>query len=763
MQTDLLEGADTGHGRFDLGRGYSLHLPRGPRGTALLYHQSSFSKRVNLADKAERRIFVIELLQKNLNQTRLAEVLNVSRQTLHNYRESYRMFGVTGLLHGYSPSSSISQELQGRLHVSKRRPGSKARELEALGRAQKSEGVAQDELAWDGEARASFKLEESPIEEVLAGAQTSIEVDSNAYQPTIEEIPNETTSTTQTMSQGDLAGLAAAQAQASPDMAGAPATLLPFADNHAWQASRYAGIFPVLMVLMSQGQWMQRLLGLFGNAWHIFHVFALMALRNIRSIEQLKHERREEAGRILGFGTLPGRDKLWSWFYEAANMGRSAALLKSFFAHQIKNGAVGLRLWFTDDHLLPYTGQDKVHAAWSTQRSMPMPGQTNLVTCDEKGRVVYFEIQEGKGDLRAQILKLGEYARGQSLGMMPVQVFDREGNGMGFFSELVRSRTPFITWEKNANQVRLDALPEADFTHTVSVNATEYRLLEETKACTYHSVADPDSATLAPVHHFNLRRVVAWNQRTGHRVSVLCWDDGLGLSQEEVASGMLSRWGASENTFKHIQDRHPYHYRPGFSLSESEKQDIVNPQIKVLAQTIASVQAHLAKLYKKHTKTKPIANKDGSERTNSLHRRLTQAIAVSEAELKRLQSDKAQLPERIDVKDLADYRCFKTVDNEGKNLFDFVTSSVWNARRQLLDWLVESYASNNDRVDLLYAIFNCQGWIRSDEKWVVVRLEPLQQPARRYAQEQLCRKLIGLGARIPGGKWLRVEVGETPL
>jgi len=66
-------------------------------------------------------------------------------------------------------------------------------------------------------------------------------------------------------------------------------------------------------------------------------------------------------------------------------------------------------------------------------------------------------------------------------------------------------------------------------------------------------------------------------------------------------------------------------------------------------------------------------------------------------------------------------------------------------------------------VDLLYAILHCHGWIRSDRQWVVMRLEPLQQPARRSAQEQLCGKLSGLGAKIPGGKWLRIEVGDSPL
>jgi hypothetical protein len=121
------------------------------------------------------------------------------------------------------------------------------------------------------------------------------------------------------------------------------------------------------------------------------------------------------------------------------------------------------------------------------------------------------------------------------------------------------------------------------------------------------------------------------------------------------------------------------------------------------------------------------------------------------------------LPERVDVGTLTDYRSFKAIDNEGKNLFDFVTASVWNARRQLIDWLEASYAKDSDRVDLLYAILNCHGWIRSDGHSVVVRLEPLQQPARRAAQEQLCRKLTGLGAKISGGKWLRIEVGDSPL
>ncbi|MBK7955354.1 MAG: hypothetical protein IPK02_16200 [Candidatus Accumulibacter sp.] len=126
---------------------------------------------------------------------------------------------------------------------------------------------------------------------------------------------------------------------------------LPYADNHGWEASRYVGIFPVLLVLISQWQWMQRIFRLFGNGWRIFVVFALMAVRDIRSIEQLKHVRREEAGRLLGLGRLPALDTLWGWFHEVAGKSRAGTLLKEFFADQIRCGLVAVRLWFSDGHL----------------------------------------------------------------------------------------------------------------------------------------------------------------------------------------------------------------------------------------------------------------------------------------------------------------------------------------------------------------------------------------------------------------------------
>lgn len=738
IQPDLLAeepSAPDCSARVELGRGYALYLPHGPRGQADVYHRGSLSKRVNLRDKAARRLLVVELMQQGINQSRLATALRLSRQTLHNYRESFQEFGVHGLLHGYSPSRSKSEELQRHVHVHKRRAGTKARELEAMRRAKRARkrdaGGEQAALAWDE------PMEEAPLH-VLE-------------EPAIAET---------------LGATLAAAAPVAPASA-VDAGERPFAQDHDWEASRYAGAFPILMVLISQWQWLQRLLPLFGEGWRLFMVFTLMAVRNIRSLEQLKHARREEVGRVLGFGQLASVDTLWGWFHSVAKTGRSALLLKGFFADQLQRGLVGVQFWFTDGHLLPYTGEHKVHASYHTQRRMPTAGQTNLVTCDGRGRIVCFEIQEGKGDLRARVLVLGAYAHSQSPALMPVQVFDREGTGLEFFSALVAQNTPFVTWEKNADHQRFVAFDEQAFTDTLRLNDTDYRLLEETKTCCYAPEGEGEGEGgrehASSKHRFDLRRVVLWNLRTNHRTSVLCFDGGLALSPELIAAAMLSRWGASENTFKHIKERHPYHYHPGFALSESEKQDIANPEIKVLEQRIQARKRQLARLYKQQANTKPSSNRDATPRANSKHQRLAADIAHGEAELQQLRDDKAKLPERVDVTGLADYRSFQAIDNEGKNLFDFVTASVWNARRQLIDWLEDDYAKDSDRVDLLYAILHCHGWVRSDEQWVVVRLEPLQQPARRHAQEQLCRKLTGLGAKIPGGKWLRIEVGDSPL
>jgi len=197
-------------------------------------------------------------------------------------------------------------------------------------------------------------------------------------------------------------------------------------------------------------------------------------------------------------------------------------------------------------------------------------------------------------------------------------------------------------------------------------------------------------------------------------------------------------------------------------MVDSERQIIANPEIKEKDGLIKKSKKVLDTLYKKLASTKQVLKKDGTPRDNSAHERIKKEIDGNKADLSKLMEEKKHLPEKIDVSTLEDYRSFKKIDNEGENLFDFVMTSAWNARKQMIDWLRPFFNVENELVDLFYAISHCHGWIKNTEDEVVVRLEPLEQQKRWRAQEQLCRKLSGLCVRTTNNKFLRIEVGEAP-
>lgn len=680
--------------QFELDLGLNLEVidRRGKRAiTVILYRQGVFIKKVDLSDAVARRLFIVETVELGAGKSRLATALGISRQTIHNQIEIKKHFGPEGVIQGYNPEASKSKRQQRQLHQQGRSCGNRSVEVAKIRAQERQEHEAKQlKLAF------SFPSGQQRVQ----GAEQL------------------------------------------------------FSEEHDWEKSRYAGTFLYMMTLAKQWNWLELVMGYFGSAYKIFMVFVLMATANIGSIEQLKNVRLREAGIVLGIKRIPSRPKVWEWFYSAAQQRVAQFLLADFFRYQIRAGLVGTWLCFCDGHLLPYTGKHQVRSAYNTQRRMPVPGRTNMVSCDGSGRVVDFEIQEGKGDLRAHIVALGKKWAGE-VSRKPVMVFDREGSGADFFARLVKEGTPFVTWEKHADANKLAALEESRFITEFGFNDKQYGVFEEEK--TFTVGAEPDR------HNVTLRRIYVWNKTSKRRASGLAWTGDIEMSTQECATAILSRWGASENTFKHLNDRHPFHYHPGFKLVKSDRQDIANPEIKRQASLITGIKNGLDKLYKKLTKANAATNKDGTPRRNSIRQRLESTIAEQESTLAVLQEEKKRLPERVDASSLEDYKSIKRVDDEGKYLFDFVTASVWNARKQMVDWLRPHFDEENELVDLFYAITICHGWIKSTKTVVTVRLEPLQQPRRRLAQEQLCRKLTNLGARTPTGKWLVVEVAEEPV
>ena len=473
-----------------IGANLSLVFNRRNKNLVILKNRDVIVKKVDLSDKPAKKIFILDAVALGATQSRLAEALNISRQTIHNYIESQKRFGTEGLLGGYNPNMGKNLAKHRRLTQKNRIQGTKAVIL-AEERKAKRIGDQTKQLAFD------FEFGEK----------------------------------------------------------GAPKDDQPFNALHDWKFTRFGGIFLYLIVLVSKDQWLKLIMGYFGSAYKIFLIFLLMAARNIKSIEQLKNIHQKEAGLILGLNRLPSKKGIWQWFYAACNMRRSISLCESFFKQQLRCGLVGVWQWFTDGHLLPYTGGQKVHPGFNTQRKMMMPGQTNMVTCDISGRIVDFQIQEGKGDLKTHIVELKKNWEPE-LTEIPFMVFDREGYGAPFFNTLIKNEIPFVTWEKHVDSKQLKALDDDRFTESFEMNKKKYRIFEGEKTFTLEQNGTTQT--------FALRKIYLWNQTSNRRTCGLAWDAGRPISTLQCAQAILSRWGASENTFKHLYDRHPFHYHPRF-------------------------------------------------------------------------------------------------------------------------------------------------------------------------------------------------------
>ena len=702
MQQDQLFSSvnDKPKNQFELGKGLILEVKENYPQTAILSQNGIVIKRCKLADKTAKKLLVIEALEHGAMKSRLASALQMSRQTIDNYQGTVKHFGLDGLVKGYDPSVSKSVRVQREKHAqhNKRIPGNRARQLEQI-RLEKRQ------------AREEQKHEQSVFKFGYENSAILVEAENQ-----------------------------------------------PFSEQHDWEPSRYAGVATYLIALITEWKWLQLVMGYFGSAFKIFMVFLLMAARNIRSIENLKNVRHREAGIVLGLRQLASKPKLWQWFYNVSDKGRSISLLSDYFRYQIRSGLVGLQFWFSDGHLLPYTGKQPVHYSYNTQRRMPVPGQTSMVTCDQHGRIVGFEIHEGKGNLKQYILNLGKRWN-DDLPCSAVMVFDREGSANSNYSKLVLAGIPFVAWQKNINTEQLSGIEDSKFDKPFEFNGKSYKVFEDEKVITCDTVEDTEIGQ----HCFKLRHIFIWNQSSKRKTCALAWSGDTNLSTIDCARAILHRWGASENTFKHTKERHPLHYHPGFKLVESDRQEIKNPAVKQKQDQIKTIKKDLKKLYKKLSKAKEVLNKDGSPRENSVRERIKKNIDNYEAELDKLNGEKKALPEKVDPTTLEDYKSIKKIDNEGKNLFDFVTVSVWNARKMMVSWLRSFYSQDNEVVDLFYAIADCHGWIKSTKTEVIVRLEPLQQHSRRMAQEELCRKLTNMGAQMPNGKWIKIEVGESPI
>ena len=519
-----------------------------------------------------------------------------------------------------------------------------------------------------------------------------------------------------------------------------------FNDEYDLEENRYSGSFIYWAVLQHRYKITGFLVSLLGKYSGVIYLYIIMIINGFRSIEQLKTAFKSEFGRLLGIRKLWSMPQLWERVHQATSLRRGSEIKGHFFRFQLHKQLVSLWHLFIDGHFIPYTGKEKVHKNYHTQSGEMKPGQNEIFVHDMQGRIVYFDLQEGKGDMLGVIKSQSKEVAPHIGNMPPLFVADKEIWGVEKFLELDLGGARFITWEKNTDKAWADGIPAELFSPPFDVHQTQCQVYETKK--TYKNT-NGDS--------MELRRLVIWNKKTGARPVAVTQDtieDAVTL-----ATAMLNRWGKSENGFKHLGDRVNHHYNPVRDISQhSQRQDIPNPEFAKLTRELTELKKELSKTEVKLGRKKITLNKNGAIRKS------TKRDGWQEERLKliaKMQIAKQALetcPQRIDLSKIENAKLYKTIDTEGKMLWDVAEVLFWNSRKYLIQLFKDYLPNKRDQIPVLEAITKSKGYIKSTKDNMVVILEALERPQFRQAQQQLCNKLNNMNVLMPNNKLLLFDV-----
>ena len=504
---------------------------------------------------------------------------------------------------------------------------------------------------------------------------------------------------------------------------------------HNFEDNRYAGA----MLVTAMAEHLYNLSGksaaIYEGDIYFIHLFMAMHTLQIDSVEQLKTVKKKEFGQITGKVKLESLPLIWSHIHNTVKKQQGERLKEEMLDGQALSGLVGLDELALDGHFVPYYGKEKVHKGYFTQRDMMMEGQTQMFVHDSNGRVVYFETQEGKGDIVETLKTASEHISSLNDGQKPLIAVDREVWGVENFLYLKDER--IVTWEKFSKQERLQEIDKSNFQTPLNKNGREWLLYEEMK-----SFKD------AKGNEITLRRILMEDQASKHRLAVVTTDNH--ENKVLISECMLNRWGSNENTFKYTGERTNMHYNPVLDISEeSEKQDITNPEYQELQKTLNKDKKTLGKTERELAGKPVTTNKDGSLRKNKHREQLQDKRANLKEQISQTQDKMANTPERVDSRETG-AKEYKKVAKEGFNLWSTIEAVFWNTRKTLHNKIYESLPDERHALPVLESLISAPGRIQTTKDTITIQLDLQETPRFKSAQQQLLRYVNNMCIRLNG-------------
>jgi hypothetical protein len=168
----------------------------------------------------------------------------------------------------------------------------------------------------------------------------------------------------------------------------------------------------------------------------------------VSSAEGTKHLIPAQAGILAGIGRLPGLRTLRPRLAAIADQCDPLAVQRQLGAAMLAADAPALRVYYVDDHFVPYEGAKPVPKGWNTKRRHAQPGRAGTVVTDYHGRAVCFADGEPSGLSATLPPALAQLRQVLGDDAQILLGFDRGGSYPVTFSAIRDARADWVTWRR---------------------------------------------------------------------------------------------------------------------------------------------------------------------------------------------------------------------------------------------------------------------------------------------------------------------------
>lgn len=396
----------------------------------------------------------------------------------------------------------------------------------------------------------------------------------------------------------------------------------------------------------------------------------------------------------------------------------------------------GRAVFYLDNHLRPYTGQQVIRKGWRMQAKRVMPGHADYWVHDGQGRPVLRVNSPEHASLVQWLRPIGSRVR--ELLAQPecrvLLVFDRAGAFAGELAALRDADFEFVTYERK----RYRKLARSAFSEQLQLGKERIEFTEAT-------------AKNLKRGRGRVRRIVL-RMADGEQVNVLAVSDA---PAPELIKLMLARWACQENQFKYGVERWGINQLDGRRVIPYPPEAVIPSPARRRAKRALQVAQHQEGEALRRLAAVPTEHRERERWENQL--------AGARAKQVKLRARLRRLPKHVAVKDTELADTLVTHADDYKLVLDALRIALTNAESWLAARLAPHLPRAVEAKKTLANLLSAPGTVQVHQRTVTVTLSPAGTAAEYRAFHQFLAGLNALGLTLPGEttpRRLRFQVQE---